>query len=163
MNWKDQLTNFENEYNWRGAIDLFLTIDISALSKEDNKNLSLRIMFLLTYFFLEDNYTEEDYAIGHYHANKIYKEVSGKFEEDLDYLFSISIIIGLNEYFFGYSIDYTKRILSQITQLSGSSLLYLYWQNRCGHQYRIDSNYLSNPFVKDFYKSKGLIAKYVFG
>ncbi len=163
MNWKDQLTNFESEYNWRTSIGLYLTTDRTALSKEDNKNLSLRIMFLLTYFFLEGQYTKEEYDAGKHYANEIYKETSSKFQEDIDYLFCIATIIGLNEDFFGFSTDYTESILNQITELSGNTLLYLYWQNRCGHQYRVDTNYLSNSFVKDFYKSKGLIAKYVFG
>jgi hypothetical protein len=162
MDWRKELNKYEVTYDWEACIKL-LDLVKSNLSQKDKLDFTVRILFLITYWFLEGNYSEDDEKKGIFFSQKIFDESLKEFNNNSDYLFCISVITRLNEYIFDVSIEQSEEFIYNAILLSPECELYRDWLFIYNKQLMLDLNedYYLSSFIIDWKNSKGLLGKYV--
>ena len=160
-NWKEDLKNSEDNFDWISSVDIYKSVISSNLSVKEILELNVRLMFVITYCILECNCSNDDYIYGKNVVHLIYKESYEKFKNNSDYLFCLSVITRLNEDMFEMDLEQPDVFFKKAIELEPNIDLYLYWSVRFGEKITFDKKYLYSEFIKDWKKQKGLLGKYV--
>jgi hypothetical protein len=162
MEWKNELSKNEANYDWQACVEL-LNVVKSNLSFADKLDFTTRVIFLITYWFLEGNYSEEEEKIGLSRLKILFDESFKEYSENADYLFCISVITKLNEYDFGISVEQSDEFISRAILFSPNCQLYKDWLTIHNQQLdlALNEDYYSSFFVTNWKSNKGLLGKYV--
>lgn len=157
---KEKLSLYEVNYDWKSSILLLNSID-ESVSKEEKLDITVRVMFLVAYWFLEGNYEEEQEKEGEVFLKKTLKDSLKEFENYSDYLFCIGVITRLNENYFDFDLDQPDEFLKRAIFLSPEIKLYKDWMLVRDNQFVKDKEYLFSPFISEWKKNKGMLGNYV--
>jgi hypothetical protein len=162
-NWKLKLKNLEENNDWIKAINLFETVSDDNLSTEESIDINVRIMFIITYCLLENEFSEKEYLYGETVLQKIFKKSYQKFSTNSDYLFCLSVITKLNEFVFNLNIKDPELFIEKAIDLDPNFRLYQYWLDlRFKNKKRkVQKEYLQSSFIIDWKNKKGLLGRYV--
>ena len=158
--YKNKMTIYEANYDWRNSI-LYLKSIEDKLDLVDKLNFSVRVMFLITYFFLEGEYSDEDEKEGMSELILLFEKTYREFHNNSDFLFCISVITNLNEYAFKMDIAESDNFLNDSIKRSPNVQLYQNWFLVTKRKMNVDKNYLNSDFVNSWKIDKGLLGSYV--
>lgn len=167
MSWKESLFKFEQNKDWKSAINL--------LQETINQNNScvdayLSINYLLMNLLVEEqyNFNEHDYYAEL--LKKYFLESYTKFSNNPEYLFYIGQIACISEWYFGIEIEEVQKIMKKALELEPDNILYkwaeysdLDMRKSCNKEKMIKyaKQTLSNSIVRKELKSKGALGKYL--
>ncbi|MBJ7880429.1 hypothetical protein [Gelidibacter salicanalis] len=167
MNWKQQLSKFEQNRDWESAIALIQeTID----GNNNTINAYLSMNYLLMNLLVEEQYElrNHDYYAGL--LKKYFLESYSKFSHDPEYLFYIGQIACISEWYFDIEIEEAQSMMHRALELKPNYTLYK-WANYRNLDMRESDNKekmilyakkaLSESEVKRDLKSKGALGKYL--
>ena len=160
MNWKKRQEEYEINYSWPDSIALLESVG-NDLPQNEKLNLVLRVMFLINYWLVEGQYTEENQEVGELKLKNVYEESFKEFGCHHDYLFCIGVITRLNEYPFDISLSQPQSFLNKAISLAPDIKLYKDWMLAHDGQPIDDTKYLSSPFMLKWRNDKGLLGKYI--
>jgi hypothetical protein len=166
MNWKEQLSKFEQVKDWKSAIALMEeTID-------NNMSIDayLSMNYLLMNLLVEEKYDSDDQ---NYYAGllkKYFIESYAKFSNKAEFLFYIGHIACMSEWYFDIEIEEAQSMIKKALELQPNKILYK-WAEYSDLDMRESKNQnnmigyakeaLSNKEVQEELKSKGALGKYL--
>lgn len=163
------IEKFEENYDWKSSIDFYFTID-KDLSMQEKINLTVRIMFMVTYCLLEFNYTSEDEIKGIQFLKKVYKPSLIEFNNNADFLFCLGIITKLNEFDFDLDVDEPDKFLKKSIELCPHISLFRSWYEiHTSKRFEINEeqirislqNTFADKYTQQWKEEKGSLGKYV--
>ncbi|MCE7060110.1 hypothetical protein [Dyadobacter sp. CY343] len=167
INWKEQLSKFEETNNGKSAISLMQeTININGSSIEAYLSFNYLLMNLL----VEEEYDSNDHDYYAGLLKKYFIESYDKFSYDPKYLFYIAHIARMSEWYFNIEISDAQSMMEKASELEPDSILYK-WAKCCDLDMRDSSNVekmilyakhaLLDTNVKEELKSNGALGQYL--
>ena len=167
MSWKEQLSEYEKNKEWREAIHLLEKI----IEENDSKSEPfVRMIYLLHNLLVEEDY--KSYGLNHdYLANlllKYFQESFHKFENDAEYLFFIGIILHIAEWYFGQDdVQLAFQMQKKAMELEPQNTLFEFSYNfsisNNSVAIRLATELLNNSTKLQWLESKGFPGQYVLG
>lgn len=165
FNFMEKIKQIESEFNISKAVDY--------LEKENcGINEYLRIMFMITYFLKEGEYTEEEYKYYVTYLRKYFQILSIRFSNNSEYLFYMGIIISMGEWYFNVGIEVAEAMKRKANLLEPDNELYQ-WIRYDDLDMREKDNknkvriyakrILGNEKITEELSSKGLLGQYITG
>jgi len=168
MEWKESLRKYEQTKDWKSAIEL---MQKTISSNPNSLDAYLSMNYLLMNLLVEENYDnrKHDYYAGL--LKKYFIESYSKFVHNPEYLFYISIIAHMSEWYFDIDIEEAKTMLKEAIRLDPGNTLY-----KWGYDAYIDMSNTSGKYkdklyakkilaedslIKDKLKSKGSLGEYI--
>jgi hypothetical protein len=165
-NWPNSLLAIEQNSDWAAAINLL------EKAVDPPRDLYLRVIFLLLYFIIEEQYTEAEYEVISQKIKKFFDAANNKFSNQPKFLFFAGIMIYMGEWYFGMEdVEPGALMLKKAMILEPENALYSW-----GYYSRIDQRLSINTQLKiklieeilsqptryiDWLKSKGLLGEYI--
>ncbi len=167
MNWKKQLSKFEESKDWISSINF-----IQRIIENDSNNLDayLSMNYLLMNLLVEEQYDIDDHDYYAGLLKKYFIESYAKFSNNAEYLFYIGKIACISEWYFDIDIEEAKSMVKKASQLEPNNFLYK-WADyddldfcKSGDKNKMivyAKQALSHPEVKRNLESKGSLGKYL--
>ncbi|WP_205195315.1 hypothetical protein [Chitinophaga sp. Cy-1792] len=170
MNWKESLTNIENDFgfhkkrDWKSAVRL---VDELLTENLNDVELNIRGIYIFHNILVEEDYPDEEQAGMEYLLQKWFNRSKEKFSDNAEYLFFIGKILHIAEWYFGLE-DTTLAIAFQkkAMELEPENLLYK-WAYRFSFPGDVDEGFLAyklltNDIMKiKWLQSKGFPGEYI--